>query len=174
MNSKIFIIVLIVSIESLNALNAENICYGPKNGCGGKLSYQCSEKFCSDNKDTCNEFNQLRSSINNDEKNKNISLIMNRLKPCPIRTKEWKISNDTCSIGVNCTRIFQFPIRKLYVNIIKAVKCPCRGAFPFDCGQKFCSKNQQACSHFFKMNKNDFKFKKCGNDNIIIQKNNKD
>jgi len=197
MKMKIFnILNLILAITVGDCFfNKENVCINDETRCTGmydkqyeyskvcdkictdmKFKYKCSKNYCTIDKINCLQiaykFKQMsRSQLLTHDINafKRSSLIS--FNTCP-SIQYNLINDDICLNGRNCVSKTLYSIRNERKMLVKLIECPCISKkYNYHCGNNFCAIHSSACDSLMSNETLKLiKFKKCNNDNIVLNK----
>ncbi len=127
-----------------------------KSECKGKFDVKCSGKYCSTSKEICQKYFQrfnffgLTQNVFIDRRS------IERVEECPASFENSLRPMDVCK---NC--ILNLPIGNTKEIFHKKCKCPL--SHSFECGPKFCTKNNKVCNTLNHSNTKTISFEKCVN-----------
>jgi hypothetical protein len=143
--------------------------------CTGKFSYKCSKNYCTVDKQQCLQiaykFKQMsRSQLLTHDINAFKRSISSFDTCTPMK---YNLTNDDiCLNGQGCISKTMFSIRNERKNLVKSIVCPCISKkYNYHCGNNFCAIHSSACDSLMSNETLKLtKFKKCNNDNIVLNK----
>ena len=157
---------LLIFLDSFVCLNTIDMCV-KEMACKGKYSYDCDLKYCSKDRETCEDFGELKiylKAINNLQINKKISHSLKTIKLCPVNHYKWKES-DICFNTAKCNQIkgLIHLVGKASIDFYKHAVCPCHVTmYKFQCGKHYCALSENACYAFKQIKKTNIMFLACG------------
>jgi len=148
--------------------------------CTGLYDFDCSESYCTQSKETCEQFIQIRDLVGlmfRTPKDR-MKKFFEGIRKCPALNYTFS-PNEACLVGQNCymseKSIKTSKFKSTEVNFLtKKIACPCRESpYTYQCpGNLYCTSNNLACDALLKSEKpkEKFQLRKCLNDNLLIQK----
>lgn len=146
--------------------------------CGDNYKYECSSGVCAVSRQSCDRLihtlhlvKSIKSSHAYHKEMSKLTKFTNGFRTCPVIKYDLK-SKDVCMNGLDCYQMETFTYRNIRNNLKKLIICPCSGEHAYHCGDFFCAVNSQACDNLNNASLKSFNnsIRKCGNDNIVIQK----
>lgn len=146
---------------TLCSLNEEqNKIYCEQTKCIGNKNYECSNYYCTINKETCQELLRMSSMVRS-MSFMHISHIkryrdfMSNITTCP----KVQIEFDTSSLCYHDSKCIKSEVLTTGVGYIyynHTIDCPCRGEYSHECSPNICARNQSECDNlgFLRSHKN--------------------
>ena len=142
-------ILFILNSDCLDAVKTSDLCV-KKSNCNGAFSFKCNEKYCSKDKNSCEDFknsNSYNKALKTEHFNHKMHLLLASIKPCFTNTYKWKTS-DVCLKKDICFYKEHKPFIKTSFHLItNSDICKCGNNHTILCtNKKYCGVNQNACN----------------------------
>lgn len=148
------IIVTFLFLKSLNSLEPNKFCFLNDYSNLFCKKYDCGQNLCSLDEKSCTNlriWNNLLDKYVPHVRDGKFLNFFSKIKECKMNDHS-KLSSIVCSNKLKCNRENQNFFR--YMIGLKPKECSCSRKFNHDCGNEFCSINQNICDALFKSNKN--------------------
>jgi hypothetical protein len=163
----------ILKINILCGITRNDLCI--KNSidksCSDSYPFKCHQKYCTKNKQICDDFNLLKKHLimeRHFRAIKKLNLMIKTIKKCVKNENKLKSTKGVCIKSENCflkqKNLFSGTSYK-FINNSKV--CPCGNEHSFKCNgnNNYCGVNKQACDNALQ-NNNGLNKMKCGKFNI--------
>ncbi len=138
-----------------------------------EYNYSCGLNYCSTSKHKCDEMNLHRELLKIQHKKiKPFLKLLKSIRKCPILVDLFKVS-DICMKNNKCFVLHKMIFATFEIKHLSKTDCKCNDEkHSFECGQKYCSTNQNKCNQFesIKNNTNFEKIKYCSDQINVVEK----